>query len=42
MTAGFLFYPFCKLLAGRASEIRPGLWVMSALSLLFYIFYPYH
>ncbi len=42
MTAGFLVYPFCKLIAGRAKEIRPGLWVMAVLSLLFYIFYPYH
>jgi AGZA family xanthine/uracil permease-like MFS transporter len=42
MTAGFLVYPFCKLIGGRAKEIRPGLWVMALLSLLFYIFYPYH
>ena len=42
MTAGFLVYPFCKVIAGRANEIRPGLWVMALLSLLFYIFYPYH
>ena len=42
MTAGFLVYPFCKLIGGRAKEIRPGMWVMALLSLLFYIFYPYH
>jgi adenine/guanine/hypoxanthine permease len=41
MTAGFLLYPFCKLIAGRGSEIRSGLWVLCALSLLFYVFYPY-
>jgi AGZA family xanthine/uracil permease-like MFS transporter len=41
MTAGFLLYPFCKLVAGRGREIRSGLWVLAALSLLFYVFYPY-
>lgn len=41
MTAGFLLYPFCKLVAGRGQEIRSGLWVLAALSLLFFIFYPY-
>jgi AGZA family xanthine/uracil permease-like MFS transporter len=41
MTVGFLLYPFCKLCAGRAREIHSGLWFLSALSLLFYIFYPY-
>ncbi|MGH9788479.1 MAG: NCS2 family permease, partial [Candidatus Acidiferrales bacterium] len=42
MTAGFVLYPFCKFAAGRAGEIKPGLWVLSALSLLFFLFYPYH
>lgn len=42
MTVGFLLYPFCKLVARRGSEIQSGLWVLSALSLLFYLFYPYH
>jgi AGZA family xanthine/uracil permease-like MFS transporter len=42
MTAGFVLYPFCKLVAGRRSEIRSGLWVLSGLSLLFFVFYPYH
>lgn len=42
MTAGFLLYPFCKLIAGRARELHAGLWVLAALSMLFYIFYPYH
>jgi adenine/guanine/hypoxanthine permease len=41
MTAGFLLYPFCKLVARRSKEIPSALWVLSALSLLFYIFYPY-
>jgi AGZA family xanthine/uracil permease-like MFS transporter len=41
VTAGFVLYPFCKLVAGRWREIKPGLWVLAGLSLLFFIFYPY-
>jgi AGZA family xanthine/uracil permease-like MFS transporter len=41
ITAGFVLYPFCKLVAGRRREIKPGLWVLAGLSLLFFIFYPY-
>ncbi len=41
ITAGFVLYPFCKVIAGRAGEVRPGLWVLGAISLLFFVFYPY-
>ncbi len=41
MTAGFVLYPFCKLVSGRQREIQSGLWVLTALSLLFFVFYPY-
>jgi len=41
ITAGFVLYPFCKLVAGRFREVKPGLWVLAGLSLLFFIFYPY-
>jgi AGZA family xanthine/uracil permease-like MFS transporter len=41
ITAGFVLYPFCKLVAGRWREIKPGLWVLAGLSLMFFIFYPY-
>lgn len=41
MTAGFVLYPLFKCIAGRYKEIHPGLWILGALSLLFYIFYPY-
>ena len=41
MTAGFVLYPFCKLASGRLREVRPALWVLTVLSLLFFIFYPY-
>jgi AGZA family xanthine/uracil permease-like MFS transporter len=39
--AGFVLYPICKLVAGRASHLKPGLWVLTVLSLLFFVFYPY-
>ncbi len=41
ITAGFVLYPFCKLVSGRVGEIKPGLWVLAGLSLLFFVFYPY-
>ncbi len=41
ITAGFVLYPFCKLAAGRAAEVKAGLWVLCGFSLLFYFFYPY-
>ncbi|HZS28281.1 MAG TPA: NCS2 family permease [Candidatus Angelobacter sp.] len=41
ITAGFVLYPFCKLVAGRGREVKPGLWVLAGLSLLFFVFYPY-
>lgn len=41
ITAGFVLYPLFKLAAGRVGEVKPGLWVLSGLSLLFYVFYPY-
>ncbi len=40
--AGFVLYPICKIVAGKARQLRPGLWVLSTLSLLFFVFYPYH
>jgi len=41
ITAGFVLYPICKLAAGKFSQVKPALWVLTALSLLFFIFYPY-
>ncbi len=41
ITAGFLLYPFCKLVQGKVREVRTGLWVLAGLSLLFFVFYPY-
>jgi AGZA family xanthine/uracil permease-like MFS transporter len=39
--AGFVLYPLCKLVAGKIGQVKPGLWVLTALSLLFFFFYPY-
>ena len=41
MTAGLLSYPLLKTLTGRGREVKAGMWVLAALSLSFYIFYPY-
>jgi len=41
MTAGFVLYPLFKVLNRKTSQVSVGLWVLSGLSLLFYIFYPY-
>jgi adenine/guanine/hypoxanthine permease len=41
ITAGFILYPFCKLVSGQTRQIKAGLWLLTALSLLFFVFYPY-
>lgn len=41
MTAGLLAWPVLKTVSGRRAEVRAGMWVFAAFSLLFYIFYPY-
>ncbi len=41
MTAGFVLYPLFKVLTGKTREVKPGLWVLAILSLLFFVFYPY-
>jgi AGZA family xanthine/uracil permease-like MFS transporter len=41
ISSGFVLYPLCKLVGGKHSQLRPGLWVLTGLSLLFFIFYPY-
>lgn len=41
MTAGFVVYPLLKALSGRWREVPAGLWVLGALSVLFFVFYPY-
>ncbi len=41
MTAGFVVYPVTKFFAGEIKSIKPGMWILFAFSLLFFIFYPY-
>jgi AGZA family xanthine/uracil permease-like MFS transporter len=42
MTAGLVLWPLMKLVTGRAREIPLALLPLSAISLLFFVFYPYH
>jgi len=41
ISAGFVLYPICKLVAGKPEQVKPGVWVLTTLSLLFFVFYPY-
>ncbi|HEX9022238.1 MAG TPA: NCS2 family permease [Geobacteraceae bacterium] len=41
MTAGIITYPVLKALTGRLSEVRPPMWLLAALSLSFYLYYPF-
>ena len=41
ITAGFVLYPLCKLVAGRIGEVKLGMWLLTGLSVLFFVFYPY-
>ena len=38
LTAGLVLYPFVKVAAGRAREVRPGAWVLAGMSFLYYAF----
>lgn len=40
MTAGLIAYPLIKTLSGRHGEVPRGMWVLAALSISFYVFYP--
>ena len=41
MTAGLLLWPLLKAITGRIREVPRPLWGLAALSLLFYLLYPY-
>lgn len=41
ISAGFVLYPLCKLAAGQIKQVKPALFILTALSLLFFVFYPY-
>ncbi len=42
MTAGLLLHPVLKLLTGRGGEVPAAMWLLAAMSLVFYLVYPYH
>ncbi len=42
MTAGFVAYPICKIFKGEFKKVPKPMLILSAVSLLFFIFYPYH
>jgi AGZA family xanthine/uracil permease-like MFS transporter len=42
MTAGLLLYPVLKLVTGRVKDVAPAMWLLAAMSLVFYVVYPYH
>ncbi|MBG0775769.1 MAG: NCS2 family permease [Desulfovibrionaceae bacterium] len=41
MTAGFASYPIVKTLGGKGREVNAGMWVLCAVSVLFFAFYPH-
>jgi AGZA family xanthine/uracil permease-like MFS transporter len=41
MTAGFITYPLFKVLTGRVKEVHSGMWLLAALSVLFFVFSPH-
>jgi len=41
ITSGFVVYPVIKLFSGRRREISAGMWILGAISALFFVFYPY-
>jgi AGZA family xanthine/uracil permease-like MFS transporter len=41
MSAGFILYPLFKIFGGKWRELKPGIWILAGLSLLFFLFYAY-
>jgi adenine/guanine/hypoxanthine permease len=41
MTAGLILYPLFKIASGKWRQLTPGIWVLFAISVLLFIFYPY-
>ena len=41
IAAGLVAYPLTALVAGRGREVHPVAWVLLAIALLLFIFYPY-
>jgi xanthine/uracil/vitamin C permease (AzgA family) len=36
-----VLYPLLKLVKGEIRQVKPGMWVLTALSLMFFVLYPY-
>ena len=41
MAAGFFLYPIFKVITGKAKELTSGIWVMFAIAIILFLFYPY-
>ena len=41
LCSGFVLFPLVKVIGGRYKEVYPAAWVLFALCLLFFVFYPY-
>jgi len=41
MTAGFIVYPVMKIITGKAKEVTAAVWILAAVSAVFFVFYPY-
>lgn len=41
LCGGFVLFPLVKVIGGRYKEVHPAAWVLFALCLLFFVFYPY-
>jgi AGZA family xanthine/uracil permease-like MFS transporter len=41
MTAGFIVYPVMKIITGKAKEVTTAVWILAAVSAVFFVFYPY-
>jgi AGZA family xanthine/uracil permease-like MFS transporter len=41
MTAGFVLYPLFQYISGNGKDVNAGMLILGAMSLTFYVFYPY-
>jgi adenine/guanine/hypoxanthine permease len=41
MATGFVMYPLFKVVSGKAKEMHPGVWILFALSIVLFLFFPY-
>ncbi|HOH77159.1 MAG TPA: NCS2 family permease, partial [Myxococcota bacterium] len=39
MTAGFVAWPIMKIAAGKWRQVMPGMWVLAAISMAFFVFH---